>query len=406
MAHRNIVLHQLLAVIPWARFNALVAEYKADKWVKTLATRTQFITLLFAQLNGRSGLRETVDVLNSRASRLYHLGAAPVARSTLADANRLRPSAVFEQLFGFLVRLASPTLRRQMDGLTLLIDSTSIHLNRYSEDWARFSTTVCGAKVHVVYDPDADQPIYAAVTAARVNDITAAQDMPIVPGATYVFDLGYYWFDWWYRMHVAGCVIVTRLKKNTRLTVTRERLVEPGLPILSDRIGTLPARQAHNRRNPFQARVREVRVRADNGTVLRILTNDLDAPAQTIADLYKRRWAIELFFRWVKQNLKIKKFVGTSENAIRTQVFIALIAFLLVRLAFTAQTAVTSMVRFTRVVCENLMDGRDIDELLAGFAARPPRRPRRDKPPPAGSAKPVTRRLFGNVFGGIGCLEF
>jgi len=405
MAHRNIVLHQLLSRVPWSQFKALVAKYNADKWVKVLSTKTQFIALMFAQLKGRSGLRETVDVLNSRNNQLYHLGAGAVARSTLSDANSLRPSAIYEQLFGVLVRLAGPALRQKMACLTLLIDSTSIHLNRYSEDWARFSATVCGAKVHVVYDPDADQPIYAAVTTANVNDITAAQDMPIVAGATYVFDLGYYWYDWWHRMHAAGCRIVTRLKKNTRLTITRERLIEPGLPILSDRIGTLPARQAYNRRNPFHAEVREIRVRTDNGTVLRILTNDLDAPAEEITNLYKRRWAIELFFRWIKQNLRIKRFMGTSENAVRTQVFIALIAFLLVRLAYTAQTAVTSMVRFARVIGENLMDGRSIDELLAVITARPARRSR-EKPPPDAEARSGGNHPFRNVFGGEGCLEF
>jgi hypothetical protein len=405
MAHRNIILHRLLSRVPWPHFNALVAKHKADKWVKALTTKMQFIALLFGQLKGRSGLRETVDVLNSRENQLYHLGAGPVARCTLADANRRRSSAIYEQLFGFLVRQASPALRRTMDCLTLLIDSTSIRLNRYSEDWARFSTTVCGAKVHVVYDPDADQPVYSAVTAANVNDITAAQDMPIVAGATYVFDLGYYWYDWWHRMHAAGCRIVTRLKKNTRLTITRERLIEPGLPILSDRIGTLPARQACHRRNPFQAEVREIRVRTDNGTVLRIVTNDLDAPAREIADLYKRRWAIELFFRWIKQNLKIKSFMGTSENAVRTQVFIALIAFLLVRLAFTAQTAVTSMVRFARVIGENLMDGRSINELLAALGATPTRR-RRDKPPPTAAGTSIGSHNVRNDFGGDRCMEF
>jgi hypothetical protein len=406
MAHRNIVLHSLLRRMPWSLFDTLVARHKADKWVKALTTKAQFVTLLFAQFKGRSGLRETIDAFNSRENQLYHLGAGAVARSTLSDANRLRPSAIYEQLFGVLVRLSCPTLRQKMECLTLLIDATSIRLNRYSEDWARFSTTVCGAKVHVVYDPDADQPIYAAVTAANVNDITAAQDMPIVPGATYVFDLGYYWYDWWYRMHAAGCRIVTRLKKNTKLTITRERLIEPGLPILSDRIGTLPARQAHNRRNPFQAEAREIRVRTDNGTVLRIFTNDLDAAATEIADLYKRRWAIELFFRWIKQNLKIKRFMGTSENAVRTQVFVALIAFLLVRLAYTAQTVMTSMVRFTRVICENLMDARSIDELLASFAAMPTRRRRPDKPPPAAPGKSTGNRPFRNDVGRDECVEF
>src|ERR1017187_6445118 len=128
-------------------------------------------------------------------------------------------------------------MRRHTSGLTLLIDSTSLKLNRYSEDWAKFSTSVCGAKAHVMYFPDNDCPIYAAVTPARVNDITAAHEMPIEPGATYVFDLGYYDFAWWQRMHEAGCRIVTRLKTNTKLNVRWERLYDPGLPILSDRIG-------------------------------------------------------------------------------------------------------------------------------------------------------------------------
>jgi hypothetical protein len=139
--------------------------------------------------------------------------------------------------------------------------------------------------------------------------------------------------------------------------------------------------------------------------VLRIVTNDLDAPAREIADLYKRRWAIELFFRWIKQNLKIKSFMGTSENAVRTQVFIALIAFVLVRLAYTAQTAVTSMVRFTRVIGENLMDGRSIDELLAALDATPVRR-RRDKPPPTATGTSARSHNFRNDFAGDRCMEF
>ena len=284
-------------------------------------------------------------------------------RSTLADANRLRPSAMFEELFAWMAGKLHRGLRREMDGTTYLIDSTSAKLNQLSADWARFSATVCGAKAHVIYDPDAGQPIYAAFSTANVNDITAAHDMPIEPGATYVFDLGYYDYRWWARLHAASCRIVTRLKANTRLTVTRERLVAPGGPILSDRIGTLPARQANNRKNPMSAELREVRVRTETGKVLRILTNDLDAPAQAIADLYKRRWLIELFFRWIKQTLRIKRFIGTSENAIRIQIAVALIVFLLLRLAHQAQRSVPRLPDFVRLVRANLIQRRDIRAL-------------------------------------------
>jgi len=202
------------------------------------------------------------------------------------------------------------------------------------------------------------------VTAAKVNDITAAKQMPIEPGATYVFDLGYYDYAWWAELDAVGCRIVTRFKSNTPLEVVEELAVTDGGDILSDRIGFLPARQAKSRCNPMRNAVREVRVMTDSGTVLRILSNDLDASAQEIADLYRRRWAIELFFRWVKQTLKITRFVGTSENAIRIQIAVALIAFLLLRLAQAAQKVVLSPIAFSRLVRANLMHRRQIDHLL------------------------------------------
>ena len=211
------------------------------------------------------------------------------------------------------------------------------------------------------------------MSAATLNDITAAQAMPIEAGATYVFDLGYYDYAWWARLHAAGCRLVTRFKANTPLSVSETRPVPTGGAILSDRVGHLPARQARNRRNPFQAPVREVRVRLETGRVLRVLSNDLEASAQEIADLYKRRWAIELFFRWVKQRLKIRKFLGTSENAVRIQIAVALIAYLLLRLAHAAQAAVPGPLAFARLTATNLMQRRRIDELLA-----PPRKPRQD----------------------------
>jgi len=255
-------------------------------------------------------------------------------------------------------------LRRKLAETTYLIDATSARLNERSAGWAQFSAGVCGAKVHVIYDADADRPIYAAVAPANVNDITMARQMPIEPGATYVFDLGYYDYAWWAALDAAGCRIITRFKSNTPLDVVEELKVTEGGDILSDRIGFLPARQARSRRNPMQEAVREVRVMTDSGTVLRILSNDLDANAQEIADLYRRRWAIELFFRWVKQTLKITRFVGTSENAVRIQIAVALIAFLLLRLAQAAQKAVQSPIVFIRLVRANLMHLRSVQNLL------------------------------------------
>jgi IS4 transposase len=363
MRHQNSVFHSLLKHVPWADFDRLVEEHKADERVRRLTTKSQFAALLYAQLAGISGLRQLVSEMQSHQGRLYHLGAQAPRRSTLSDANTLRPNGLFGELFALMLQQVNRGLRRKIADTTYLIDSTGLRLNGLSR-WARFSAGVCGAKVHVIYDPDADRPIYAAVSTAKVNDITMAQAMPIRAGATYVFDLGYYDYAWWAELHKAGCRIVTRFKANTPLTVVRELPVAASGKILSDRIGHLPARQAKNRRNPMHDLVREIQIKTDNGKVLRILSNDLDATAEEIAALYKRRWAIELFFRWVKQMLSITRFLGTSENAIRIQIAVALIAFLLLRLAQTAQQTITSPLTFARLVRANLMHRRHLNRLL------------------------------------------
>jgi len=364
MRHHNTVFHSVLNHVPWHVFERVVDKHAADARVRRLAMKDQFVALLYGQLSGAASLREIVTGLESHSARLYHLGARPAQRSTLADANARRPCAVFTELFAHMAARTHRGLRRKIAGTTYLIDSTNLRLSGLSAGWARFSDGVCGAKTHVIYDAHAACPIYASITAARVNDITAAQAMPVEPGATYVFDLGYYDYAWWARLDAAGCRIVTRFKANTPLSVTAELDPPKDSNILSDRIGLLPARQAASRKNPFSDPVREVRVRAQTGKVLRILSNDLDASAQEIADLYKRRWQIELFFRWVKQTLKIKHFLGTSENAVRIQIAVALIAYLLLLIAQKAQTAVHSPLAFARLVRANLMHRKRIDRLI------------------------------------------
>jgi IS4 transposase len=375
MRHQNSVLHQILKLIPWAEFEGLVAKHNADKHVRRLTTKSQLVAMLYAQLAQAASLRAIEAGLKSHEARLYHIGASTVQRSTLADANQRRPAAVFSELFARLLAGARRGVRRGLADTTYLIDSTWLRLDARSAGWGRFCIGVCGVKLHVIYDPDGDCPIYAGITPGRINDITAAQAMPIEPGATYVFDLGYYDYGWWAKLAAANCRIVTRCKSNTPLRQITERPVPKDTAILSDRIGHLPARQMHSRRNPFSDPVREVRVKTDSGKVLRILSNDLDASAQEIAALYKRRWAIELFFRWIKQTLKITRFFGTSENAVRIQITVALIAFLLLRLAQAAQKAVPSPLSFARLVCSNLMHRRRLDRLL-------------DKPPPSRHSHP------------------
>jgi IS4 transposase len=365
--HQNIVFHDLLKQIPWARFDLLVEHHNADWDDRGVKTKAHLIAMLYAQFGGARSLREIEATLKSHAKKLYHLGGDTISRSALSTANASRPVEVFAGLLSVLMTQLQAGYRRKIGDCVRLIDSTSMQLSGLSGDWATFSAGVCGAKAHIIYDPDADQPLYLMVTPSNVNDITVAKQMPIEAGATYVFDLGYYDYAWWAELDQARCRIVTRLKSNTPFTVVEDRLVSPGSSVLSDRTGYLPKRLAASRQNPMAGLVREVRVMIETGKVLRIFTNDLEASAQEIADLYKRRWAIELFFRWVKQTLKIGHFMGTSENAVRIQITVALIAFLLLRLAHDANKIVASPLTFARLIRTNLMDRRAIAELL-----RPP----------------------------------
>jgi hypothetical protein len=364
MLHQNSVFHSLLKHVPWHRLDQSVEKYGADDLSRKLDTKRHFIALLYGQFSGATSLREIVTGMASHETRLYHLGAAPVKRSTLSDANTERSWQVFGELFRQMLGQAHRGLRQASADAVRLIDSTSVRLSSLSADWATFSTDVFGAKAHIVYDPHADLPVYFAVTPANVNDITAAKVMPIEPGTTYVYDLGYYDYSWWAQLDDAGCRFVTRLKRNTPFTAVHENRVSTGGNILSDRIGHLPARLAKSRKNPLQVPVREIQVVIDTGKVLHIVTNDLDAPANEIAELYKKRWQIELFFRWVKQTLRIKRFIGVSENAVRIQIAIALIAFLILRLAQATQKTVPSPLEFARLVRANLMQRRPIDRLL------------------------------------------
>lgn len=363
MRHQNSVFHSLTKYVPWSRFEQIVEKYGADRLVRKLTAKRQFIALLYGQFGGSTSLREVVTGMASHETRLYHVGATPVKRSTMSDANAKRPWQVFSELFAQMLPQAHRGLRRATADAVRLIDSTSVRLSSLSEGWATFSADVFGAKAHIVYDPNADRPVYFAVTPAKINDITAAKAMPIEPGATYVYDLGYYDYGWWAGLDEAGCRFVTRLKKNTPFCALEESRVPKNSNIVRDRIGYLPTRLANSRTNPLQVPVREITVTIDTGKLLRIVTNDLDARAEEIADLYKQRWQIELFFRWVKQTLRIRHFIGVSENAVRIQIAIALIAFLILRMAQLTQK-VRSPLEFARLVRANLMHRRPINGLL------------------------------------------
>jgi len=369
--HQNSVLHDILKLVPWTVFDRLVEKHGADELVRKFKTRHQLIALLFGQLAGANSLRAIEATMASHQGRLYHVGGRVPARSTFADANRTRSPLVFSGLFEHMLGMASRKFRRDMREVVRLIDSTGLHLAGIGTEWARFSAEVCGAKAHVVYDPQLACPIYHVVSAANVNDIVVAKEIPIEPGASYVFDLGYYDYGWWAKLDGAGCRIVTRFKSNTPLRGARDMPVAAGSGVLSDRIGFLPARLANSRRNPMQVAVREIVVMTETGKMLRILSNDLDAPAHEIADLYKLRWQIELFFRLLKQTLRITRFIGRSENAVRIQIAVALIAFLLLHILQKMTQANHGFLELVRLVRANLMHRKDMTRLRQTQMAPP-----------------------------------
>lgn len=364
MQHHNSVFHSLTKHIPWPEFERLVERHRADHRVRRLDSKSQLLALLFGQLSGAASLREIEAGLSSHRARLYHLGAKRAARSTLSDANARRPWELFADLFAHMAATANRSTRRSIGDATRIIDATKVTLSGLSAHWARFSEHHCAAKLHIVYDPDGAMPLKAEITPDNVNDITPAKALKLEPGATYVFDLAYYEYAWWAQQDAHGCRFVTRLRSNTQLTETARLDVPEGSCVLSDRIGLLPQRMARSRRNPMSDPVREITIRISTGKVIRLVTNDLDAPAEEIADLYKQRWQIELFFKWIKQNLKIRHFLGTSENAVRIQLFAALIAFLVLRAAQACQNTVTQPKKFASLVRINLMHKRPINTLL------------------------------------------
>jgi len=363
MRHQNSVFQQIQKHVAWSVFDRLVDEHKADRRVRRLTTRSQFLALLFGQLSGASSLREIEAGLSSQQARLYHLGGRCVARATLADANARRPCAVFADLFSHMASAAGRRTRRHIRDAVRLLDATRVTLSSLSGGWADMVSGHRAVKLHVCYDPDAGLPLSMMLSGQKTNDIISARSMAIMPGMTYVFDLGYYDFGWWANIDAVGARFVTRLKTNTRLEAATPLPVAEGSAILSDSIGLLPERMARSRRNPFGNPLREIAVTIQSGKIIRLVTNDLDAPAQEIADLYRQRWQIELFFKWIKQNLKIRHFLGNSENAVRIQVFVALIAYLILRAAQACQNTVEKALEFARLLRLNLMHRRSIDAL-------------------------------------------
>jgi IS4 transposase len=243
-----------------------------------------------------------------------------------------------------------------------LIDATPIPLNSLHK-WADWNGRTRGLKTHVIYDPEGDRPVHLEITAATVNDVVAGRRQPIEPGATYVFDKAYADYAWWQRLHAAGCRFVTRPKSNVPLRVLSQRPVSEddrqSAAIESDSVVELASQQ----RLRLPIGLRRIVLRREDGRLLTVLSNDLERSAGAIAALYRKRWQIELLFRWIKQHLKIRTFLGRSENAIRLQILAAMIAYLLLRIAARDSRSNLLALRFADLVRTRLFEHRSVAHL-------------------------------------------
>lgn len=337
MPHVVSAFSQLLEPLDRRVLNRLVARHDGDRGVGSGPNAWTCVrhlrTMLFAQFAGLSSLREIEQGLAAHPGGLYHLDLRLPRRSTLSDAQAHRPAAVFRDICQMLIGRASRAVRRQGKELIQLVDASPIVLRDPRFRWAEADPHVRGLKLHVGYDPRSNIPGWVEIASPRVSEITLARARPIVPGTVYVYDKGYFDFGWWHAIDAAGALFVTRLKTNTKRRDVRPRPLQ-GQGILEDndvKIGHAAPRGGA-RNLLFDTPLREILIERDGKTPMRIVTNDLTRPATQIAALYKERWQIELLFKWIKQNLKIKRFLGRSENAVKIQIYVALIAYLLLQM--------------------------------------------------------------------------
>lgn len=337
MPYRVSAFGQLWEPLDRRELNRIVARHDGDHGVgagpKAWTCVRQAKALVFAQVAGLSSLREIEQGLSAHPGGLYHLDLRQPRRSTLGDALANRPAAVFRDICESLMKQASRKIRQEAAELVQLIDASPIPLRDERSAWAEADARVRGLKLHVGYDPRQGLVDWIDVTSPKVSDITAVRAMPIRPGVTYVADKAYLDFGWWHRIAEAEAFFVTRLKNNTKRREVEARPVE-GAGILEDNdlnIGH-PATRAGSTNPIADMPLREVVIEREGKDPLRLVTNDLTRPAAEIAALYKERWQIELLFKWLKQNLKIRRFLGRSENAVKIQIYCAIIAFLLIRL--------------------------------------------------------------------------
>jgi transposase len=325
---------QLMEFVPWTTFTRLVDRYGGDHRVRTLTCAEQYRAMAFAQLTYRESLRDIETCLSAQAAKLYHMGfREPVRRSTLADANETRDWRIFAALAHTLIVRARKLYAGEDLGLDLkntvyALDSTTIDLCLSVFPWAHFRSTKSAVKMHTLLDLRSNIPSFIHISDGKMADVHALDMLVPEAGAIYVMDRGYIDFRRLYGLHQAGAFFVTRAKSNLHAHRVYSASTDRSSGVIADQTIALDgARTSHD----YPEHLRRIRFKdPETGKTLVFLTNQTSLPALTICDLYKSRWKVELFFKWIKQHLRIKRFYGTSENAVKTQIWIAVSVYVLI----------------------------------------------------------------------------
>ncbi len=371
MAHHNTVFSQLLKLVPRHEFETLANQHHEGQKLRKMTRWSQFLSMAMGQLSGRASLRDVVSNLAVQARKLYHLGVATVNKSSLARVNEQQPYALYEALFAkllFRCQSSAPRHGFRFKNKLYSIDASTIDLCLSVFPWARFRTTKGAVKLHAGLDHDGLLPAFMTITDGKTPDITAARTLQLPKGSIVVMDRGYTDYAWYNQLNNNSIFFVTRQRKNASYRVIERHSVNKSTGLISDQTIELTGAKAKNcptvlRRVGFKD--------TDTGIQYFFLTNNFQLAASTIARIYKSRWQIELFFKWIKQNLKIKSFLGTSKNAVMTQIWIALCVYLLLAYFKFASKLGSSLQQILRLLQLNLFERRDLQALLRGDPPEP-----------------------------------
>ena len=367
---RNTVFGQLMQLISRHGFNRCVERYSGDRYTKKFSCWQQLLVLLYSQARGLNSLRDIEISLRSQHRKWYHLGLESVARSTLSDANNKRSAEIYRDVFNdFLLKCRSlaPGHKFRFKNPLYTMDSTLVKLCLSVFPWASYRRRKGALKIHTLLDHRGCLPSFVTLTDGRCHDVRVVKDNrydfpALLPDSIITFDRGYYDFNWFYSLHLNRVSFITRAKQNLKYEVTGQQQVSKNKGVISDQIIRLTG---YYQQQYYPEKLRLITFYDSNKKEeLVFITNNFKLAAATIAELYKHRWQIELFFKWIKQNLKIKSFLGTSENAVMTQIWAAMIYYLLLAFIKFQTRYAYSLHELTRIIGETLMEHVDIIEVL------------------------------------------